>query len=162
MADDIENADVRLYPPWREALERFLTAGFKADDIVPHKWFFDAFGIEEPQDNMRHDEAKALELKRLKQFEQLQKALLEDHKIDLVSEPGAGYRITPPSEQSKDGYTEMLHDMAKAYRKGVRRVLNTDISLLTDEQRRDNANHLAKLAHVKLMIKQSRKMPEIE
>ena len=44
MIDDLDTM-TELYPAWRQALIKFREAGFVYGDIVPHDWFYAAFGL---------------------------------------------------------------------------------------------------------------------
>lgn len=152
------NGEVRQYPPWREAIERFLKAEYKADDVIPFMWFYDAFGIQEPSPEMTKGEADKLELSFLRQFSEMQKRLLAEHQIDLTNERGYGYRVVPPEKQTKVAYEDGIADARKSLRKMRDRIINVNHALLTAEQRRENADALARLSMVSEVVGKHRRL----
>ena len=161
MADpiDIQPEDIQERPPWRHALRLFLETKFAFGDVVPHEWFYHAFDIEMPTDDMTCKKADVLKLARLTQFEKLQDALLNDHQIDLSRKPGHGYVVVPPKEQSSLAYSQGMHDIRHAMRKMCNRVANVNHGLLTAEERKENADTLARVAAFANMAKQVKRLP---
>jgi hypothetical protein len=158
MSDDFD-PNLELYPEWRQALKMFLEAKFTYGDIVPHDWFYTAFGLEVPHEKMTYGQVKTIQLKRLSQFEKLQEALLTQHQIDLQPDPGVGYALVPPADQSVRAVKDTFREVSKAYRKGMARAVNVSTALLTSEQRREHADHLAHLAMMGRMLKPPRELP---
>lgn len=158
MSED-QDSGVELYPVWRQALLKFREAGFSRDEIVPHSWFYEAFGIKMPDDSTPLKIAQKAELMRLGQFERLRAALLEQDQIDLVSEPGLGYRIIPPREQTRRAYEDGVTEIKKAVRKMRDRSVNVNTTALTADERRDHANTLARIGSLSQMFRQARALP---
>lgn len=142
-----------LYPAWREALHQWPQSGHSWGDQIPHEWFYTAFGLPVVQDTMTIKQAEAIRLKFLSQFESFRKALLEDHRMDLVSVRGYGYEIVTPAEASRRAYEEEMHEVRKAMRNLARRLRFVPLNQMTDEQRRENADLMARAANLQRMFK---------
>lgn len=164
MSDELEDmiVDAELYPPWKEALVKFRAAGFKADEIVAHRWFYEALDLDEPKPGMTWERVEKTRLRFLGQFKALQKALLEQDMIDLVNEPGMGYRIMPSDQQAKRAYNDGVKGIKKAVRNMVDRASNTNMALLSADQRREHADMLARMGQLGGMLKGVRALPSRE
>jgi len=106
--------------------------------------------------------AERLQLQFLNQFKLFQGALLKNHQIDLTSERGKGYLILAPKDQTKVAFEDGLAEIKKDLRRMVNRLANVDYAQLTAEQRKENADHLAKVAAMSGMIRSSRRLIHIE
>lgn len=160
MSDELDN--VELYPVWRQALIKFKDSGFAHDEIVPHEWFYEAFGIKMPDERTPLKEAERAKLAWLSQFKRLQVALLEQHQIDLVSEPGLGYRIMPPREQTKRALDDGLDGIKKAVRNMVDRSTHVNTALLSADERRAHTDYLARIGQLGSMFSRVRKLPSLD
>jgi hypothetical protein len=160
MSDEL--LDAELYPVWRQALLKFRTAGFAPDEIVPHEWFWEALDLVMPKEDTPLKVAERAKLQWLSQFKRLQTALLEQHQIDLVSEPGIGYRIVPPREQSKQALEDMAWGMKKAIRNGVDRSTHVNTAMLSAEERRQHTDNLARIGAFSTMFRRARTLPDLD
>lgn len=145
--------DLEVYPAWREALRRWPTSGYAWGDQIPHAWFYEAFNLEPIHDGMTVKQAETIRLKFLGQFESFRRALLEDHRMDLVSVRGYGYEIVTPADASRRAFDEEMHEIRKAVRNLARRLLYVPTAQLTDDQRRENADLLARAAGLRRTLK---------
>lgn len=150
---DDEEGGLELHPAWREVLRRWPIAGFTWGDTIPHEWLYEAFSLPPIRDDMTVKQAEAIRLKFLGQFESFRRALLEEHRMDLASVRGYGYEIVTPAEASRRAYEEEMHEVRKAFRNLGRRLRFVPVGQLTDEQRRENADLLARAASLRRMLK---------
>lgn len=150
-----DETPVQMYPPWREALEQFRKAGFAYGQVVPSQWFYDAFGIPMPKPDTPYERGREWELERLDQFTAMRKVLLEEDKMYLRA-VRIGYEIVLPSQQTALVYKTGLKRARKALRDMGRGLVNVDLVQLTDEQRKQNADALARLAQLKSISKRTR------
>ncbi|MBH2008210.1 MAG: hypothetical protein I8H71_00785 [Xanthomonadaceae bacterium] len=148
-------SDVRLFPIWRQAVQDFLAARFDWGSMVSHEWLERAFAM----DPIADDAALTAQQFRDRQFVWLQaieafKAeLLEDHQILLASVRGEGYRVVPPGEQTSLTTEKFESDAKRVYRKAAVRLKNVQVSELSDSQRRENSDAIARLAMLRGMQK---------
>ena len=147
----IEDAD--LHPAWREALRQWPNSGYTWGDQIPHAWFYEAFNLPPIEDGMTVKQAETIRLKFLSQFESFRRALLEECRMDLVSVRGYGYEIVTPAEASRRAFDEEMHEIRKAVRNLARRLCYVPTGQLTDEQRRENADLMARAAGLRRTLK---------
>ena len=157
MADEFDDGEVTLLPPWREALRRFVAAGFKPGDVIAHDWFYESFGLDRPHPTTPLGEAEPVRLEYLRQLSALRQALLSDHKTDLASKPGVGYEVVPPAEQSSRAWQEGKQEVYAALRRMRARMVNVDVARLTDEQRSAYADDLARSAAMRNAVRHGRR-----
>jgi hypothetical protein len=159
MSDSCERDDLAttIYPPWREALKTFLASGFKPGDLVEKEWLFSAFGLPMPAPDTPCEKADAMRLQFLDQMNEFRKALLTEHQIDLTTKPGVGYEVTPPEKQSERAYEDGVSDIRRGMRKMLQRVTNVNYMMLTAEQRKENADTIAKASMLVTAIKTARR-----
>lgn len=163
MSDELLDDGVDIYPVWRQALLKFKAAGFAHDEVVSHAWFYEAFGYEVPDERaMSAEKYNKLKLQWLSQFKRLQTALLEQHQIDLVSEPGLGYRIMPPRDQSKQALEDMASGMKKVIRNGVDRSTHVNTAMLSADERRQHTDNLARIGAFSNMFRRARTLPNLD
>lgn len=159
MNDAIEVAEVQVYPPWREAVKRFLGAGFQPGAVVPHAWFWEAFGLDMPRPDTPAIEYDRLKFAFMKQFEPFRTELLTEHQIDISSQRSQGYRITPPADQTQKAFGDGITDIRKGLRRMAARVSNTNLTQLSAEQRRENADTLAKVSILAQAVRRVPRLP---
>lgn len=159
MTDELDS-NVEFYPSWRQALTHFREAGRTYGDILTHAWIHEQFECEALADpKITWQEAKKLQLRLLSQFTPFRETLLDQDQIDLQSVPGVGYELVPPVDQSGRALKDTLNEINKAMRKGIARATNVNTALLTIEQRREHADHLAQLGMLRRLTKPARELP---
>lgn len=147
--------EVKFYPAWRQAEADLITQGLTYGSIVPTEWLNEAFGITPAKTPA---EQKRNEFVFLRQWNSLRESLLETRKMMLVSEPGVGYRVALPEEQTRLSKKQRTKEMASAMRKMDREITNVDHSRLTDDQRKENADALAKLGALRSVFRKQLKL----
>lgn len=145
---------IDLHPIWRQAIQDFIDAKFSPGDTVTHDWLYEHFRIDRPRPATPLEIAQKAELQFLSSFKAFEECLLEDYQIALASVRGVGYKLVPPKEQTawaeKDGYGEIR----RAYRRLGSRLSNVDMAQLTVDERKQNADAMARFAMLKTMVKQ--------
>lgn len=151
---------VRLHPAWRHALQMFRQHGFRAGELITHDWLYEAFSIQRPTSSTPKSVADRAELACLGQFNRLADALLNEDKVALTTVRGLGYRVVPPGDQTGWAEAECRAGMAKVLRQSGERIRNVDLTRLTADQRRENADAQARLAALRSVTRQTyRKLP---
>ena len=148
---------IRQYPPWEHAASTFLLAGFQPGDVIPHEWFWTAFGLQQPTGSMALADAEPLKLRHLTCMDRLRSILLESNQIALEAKPGIGYRWIVPAQQTRTARDDFQHDIRRITRNFARTLVNVNHDALTDEQRKENMDELARLAKIKAMQREARK-----
>lgn len=144
--------EVTKYPVHKQAVEDFL-AQFKYGDLVGHDWLEARFG----RPSMSESRSLTVEQFRDRQFEWLANVeafkaeLLRDHQVCLQSVRGRGYRWVPPHEQTGVAMDELGRNVRKVFRSTGQKLRHLRITELTDEQRRDNLDQVAKFSALRGM-----------
>lgn len=146
---------LQQYPPWREAINVFLKEEHKPGDTLDFKWLYDNFALERPQKDTPFHQVQKTELQFLAQFKSFEEALLTEYQIALANVRGVGYKIVPPGEQTDWAERTGVGEVKKALRKQRDRLTNIDLPQLTPEQRKANADALARLAMMASMVKRA-------
>ena len=157
MDGEQDDDGVMQYPAWRQAIKQLvndkrLTPGA----LFTHRELHDLFIIKYPERDVAitpADLAKS-ELQYLSQLNGFQTALLEEHQVALANVKGEGYRIVAPHEQTPWAERQGIADVRKAIRKLATRLTNVDFAQLGTEDRKANADALARLGMMGGMVKQ--------
>lgn len=154
MDDDAINP--KLYPAWRQAEADLIAQGLSHGSIVTEEFLNAAFGIGQATTIVQHEKNK---LVFLRQITALKESLLENRKMMLVSEAGVGYRVVMPEEQTKLSFHLRTREVKLALGKLRRELTNVDTARLTDEQRKENTDALAKLGALRVVVRKQLKGP---
>lgn len=152
----MSDAAVQLFPVWRQAVQDFLK-DFTYGGVVTHAWLEQHFGMPQLGDRQRLTAADFSK----RQFEWLQNIdafkdeLLREHDVCLQSVRGEGYRWVPPSEQSKVATDAFEKDAKRVFKVAAQRLRHVRVDELNDEQRRENADAIAKLASLRGMTRKA-------
>ncbi|WP_169457927.1 hypothetical protein [Ottowia thiooxydans] len=92
---------------------------------------------------------QARQFEWLASIEGFKATLLHDHQVLLQSVRGEGYRWCPPGEQTQAATREFERDAGRAFRMAGARLRNVRQGELTDDQRRDNVDAMAKILHLR-------------
>lgn len=148
-----EPVELLLSPIWKQAVKDFLAANLEPGTVIPLKWFEAHFQME-PLDERAT--LTALEFRQrqftwLRNMDEFRRELLEEHQVCLLSVHGEGYRVVPPGEQTAATTDRFEREVKKAYRQAAVRLKNVQIDKLTEAERRENVDAIAKLAQLRGM-----------
>jgi|SRR5580693_1647877 hypothetical protein len=144
------------YPAWREAITRLVRDHrLQPDALFEFAELYDLFLIKRPLPTTPLAEAEKLKLQFLAQFVEFEEALLTEHQVALTNVRGVGYRIVPPHEQTAWAERHGIGEVRKAVRKLSDRLTNVDFVALGAEDRKANADALARLGMLGGMLKQA-------
>lgn len=110
-------------------------------------------GLRESQ-RMTAEEFRERQFAWLASIEAFKAELLRDHRVCLESVRGAGYRWTHPGEQTGVALKEFERDARRVFRTAGRRLHHIRADELTEGQRRENLDAVAKISGIRGMIKQ--------
>jgi hypothetical protein len=152
MADDDQTT---LLPEWRQAVKDFLAAGFKEGDIVKHRWLEDHFGMPELDEEkpLLPADWNARQFEWLRNIEAFRAELLESHQVFLSSVHGQGYRLVPPREQTAIAQERFERDAKRSYRKAANTLKHVRLGELSEAERRENLDAIARIAMLRGMHK---------
>lgn len=152
----MSDQDLSIFPAWRQAVQDFLSE-FKYGDLVPHDWLEDHFGMLTIEDSERLTAAafKARQFAWLASIEGFKAELLTVHQVCLESVRGEGFRWVPPGEQTGVATRDFERDARKTFRAVGQRLKNVRLSELSDAQRGENADAIAKVSQLRGMTRRA-------
>lgn len=141
-------SDPILHPEWRHALQQIIALNPQPGDVLARAWLEELLDLPPARDMAGFQQRS---LKWLQRFEKLRDELLTTHQIWLRATEG-GYEVVPPAAQTETAYSDYSRAAMLKLRRMVRVARNVKLSELTDEQRRENANSLAKMSMLVGMV----------
>jgi hypothetical protein len=129
--------------PIENALECFGKDGFAYGSEIPEKWFMDRFRITPAQ---TADEHKRNTMIYARYLGHLRVRLLRDKNMALRTKSGFGQEVVQPSEQTQWAMKSFQDEIIKTYEKARDRVSNIAFEKLSDSERRENSDAVAKLS----------------
>jgi len=143
-------------PNWADAVDAFMLEAFKPGDIVPHSWFFDSLGIEQPLPSMLAQRSDALRLKFVTAFGRFRDHLLVTHNVALRSRIGVGYEVVPPAQQAHIAKRVLDDDIASSFRKALMWSTYVDTSGMTQQERNERVHIQANIASLQAHLAAAR------
>lgn len=150
MDDDDQTS---ILPEWRQAVRDFLAADFKEGDIVPHRWLEEHFGMAALDDDkpLLPVDWSARQFEWLRNVEAFRGELLEQHQIFLSSVHGQGYRLVPPREQTAIAQERFEREAKRSYRKAATTLKHVRVGELSESERKENLDAIARIAMLRGM-----------
>lgn len=140
MSDDMPK-ELKLYPSWKQALSDLELAGINPGQTIEKEWLEEKFGITPA--NSIADAERNNTLFRTSIW-QLRETLLSKHRLMLRAVFGVGYRVVEPEKQTEQALRDRGVEVARALGKLHDELTYVRTEALTDEQRKANADALAK------------------
>lgn len=145
-------------PPWKNAVAELFDGKYTYGDIVPHEELQAALDLPKPKGKVEVEFYESWRLKLVSQVDALSEYLLEEKKICLRSVNGQGYMIVKPAEQTSFAVKQGQKGMRSTLQKMGRRLSFIDRTALTNEQSRENADALARLAFLQQQVRKARRI----
>jgi hypothetical protein len=151
----VSGAAVSVLPQWESCVSEFLREGFGPGAVVPHEWFYAKLNLSKSGPRTPLEQAQRTQFLYWDEMDKVRQVLLEEHCIAINSRPGVGYEVVPPGEQSGWATKHMTRQFGKEFRLCRDRIVYTNVDALTDGERKDRSDQLAKLAQLQTMTKRS-------
>jgi len=150
----VSDGDLRLSPAWKHALAVLLERGIEDGQVIEKAQLVELFGLKAP---VTARDQERFQLDFMQQFAELRAELLEEHRLALRTMHGeSSYMVVPPNQQTDLAMDEGLKEMKRAARRMVRTLAFIRHELLTDDERKKNADAQAKAAMLAGMIRNPR------
>lgn len=140
----------RLYPAWKQAESDLLAEGLRPGQVITREWLESAFGIKPANDIAQY---KKNELVFLRQFTDLRDSLLETHALMLRPLVGVGYQVVLPENQTAVAMRDRTNEVRAALGKLAREISHVRHEALTDAQRKENTDAVAKVGGLVAMVR---------
>jgi len=148
---------VHLLPAWRNAATELFSGQYGYGDVIPHEALRESLRLPEPVGKHSREEWEAWRLALVAQIDALSDWLLEEKNMCLRSIQGQGYQIVEPAEQTEFAVKQGRKKIRSELRKMGRRLSFVDTSALTADQRRENADALARLSFMEQQFSKAKR-----
>lgn len=146
------------HPAWRQAVDDFLAGDFPPGSIVTKEWLIGALRLRAPR---TIEEKERFDLDYLSGVDSFRRELLEKHCIAFKTVRGEGLQALTAQEQVAHAIEERDRIIGKALRFGARTLMYLRSNELTDHQRANHADQLARHANLASTIKRTRSLPTV-
>jgi hypothetical protein len=140
-----EVAQPKLFPAWKQALADVVAAHIQPGQTINKDWLEQAFGIEPAQTVAQH-EKNHHQFRHM--FWRFRTELLEQHQLMLRPLAGVGYEVIEPQRQTEVAVKDRGREVAWALQKLTNELTHVRHEALTDDQRKQNADALAKVGQL--------------
>lgn len=144
------------HPSWRQAVDDFLALKAEPGYLLTKAWLVAALRLEEPRSI---EEKERFDLDYLGGVSALRAELLEKHCIAFKAARGEGLQMLTAQEQVEYAMEERDRLIGKALRFGARTLMYLRSNELSQQQRTNHADQLARHAQLASVIKRTRSLP---
>lgn len=134
--------ELKLYPSWKQALHDLEMAGIEPGQTIEKDWLENAFGITAPHTIADAERNRALFRSSIWD---LRNTLLTKHRLMLRAVGGVGYRVVESDKQTDTALRDRGAEIGRVLEKLHEEVSFVRTDLLTDAQRKANADAVAKV-----------------
>lgn len=132
----------QLYPAWKQALYDIEAAGLQPGQTIDKQWLENAFGLKPAQTISDFERNRHLFRAFFWNF---RTQLLERHQLMLRPIAGVGYEVVEPQHQTAVALRDRGHAIGQEIKKLSMELQHIRADALTDDQRKANADALAKV-----------------
>ena len=129
--------------PVKNTIRQIHEQGYTFGSIIPEGFFLKHFRITPAK---TAEEQKENQMLYANYLGKVRDRLLNEFKFALRTKSGVGQEIVVPSEQTAWATTECKNELAKIIRKTHDRLTNIDMSALSDIEKKENSDAIAKLS----------------
>lgn len=129
--------------PIENTIKAFDKFGFKYGSVIPEKFFIEHFRIGPVRtidDHIRNTMIYARYMGLLRD------RLLQEKDMALRTKSGVGQEVVQPAEQTKWAMKTFQDEIFKTYEKARERVSHIAFEMLSDVERKENSDAVAKLS----------------
>lgn len=134
---------IQFDDPVVHAAECFTKEGYTYGSLIPKDWFMRSFRLPEPQTIQEANDVSMLYARHLGA---LRTKLLVERKMALRTKDGVGQEVVQPEEQTEWAVQDFVTDVCRLTMRIKDRLQHVNFAALSDEQRRENADAIAKLS----------------
>lgn len=132
--------------PWARGVQKLLDQKISYGELVTHARLCEAMGIRSLEGIESAEEYKTAAFIFVAQFKKLGQYLAKNHSMHFQSVRGSGYRVVRPEEQTAWALSEAREELRKILLATRHRLTYIDTAALTEEQKRENAEAIGRLA----------------
>lgn len=148
---------VHMLPAWRNAAAELFSGKFSYGDVVTHAELQGSLRLPKPTGLVVPEAYERWRLDLLSQIAALSEWLLEEKSMCLSNVQGQGYMVVKPEQQTEYAVKQGRKAIRSELRKMARRLTYIDHAALSQEDRRKNADALARLSFMDQQFKQAKR-----
>ncbi|MCD0280471.1 hypothetical protein JWH04_16295 [Xanthomonas melonis] len=148
---------VQLLPAWRNAAAELFNGQYAYGEVIPHRVLRAALRLPEPRGKLTREEWERWRLDLVAQVDALADWLLEEKNICLKAMHGEGYMLVRPGDQTEFAVKQGRKKIRAELRRMGRRLSFIDHASLSQEQRKANADALARLSFMEQQFRKARR-----
>lgn len=131
---------------WKAAVVELRDMGLDYGDSLTHDQLYQIIGVPNPATLRDFVQIRQAQMAYLHNMDRIKRVLLEEDHMDMQNVRGEGYTIVKPEDQTAVAIDDMTASIRRVLGQTERRINYIDMSLLTDEQRKENTDARAKLS----------------
>ncbi len=151
--------EIKKLPLYLKATEKFMDMNPGPGFVLPYEWL--EIELELDYKIASREQYQDFSLDRFKQVEAFKDRLMREHHIHLATDPGVGYRVQAPGEVHHAEAANVSRTIKNTTRKAALRLAFVPLDRLTDNQRRDHADALARVAQLRTLTRETFKLPPV-
>ncbi|HOW75576.1 MAG TPA: hypothetical protein PK959_06550 [Candidatus Competibacteraceae bacterium] len=151
--------EIKKLPLYLHAVDKFLKMHPEPGFVLPYEWL--ETELELDYTIASREQYQEFSLDRFKQVEAFKDRLMRVHHIHLATVPGVGYRMQAPAEVHHAEIANVSRILTSTTRKTVRRLACVPLEQLTDNQRREHADALARVAQLRTLSVNTFTLPTV-
>lgn len=141
--------ETSLFPAWKQAVKVLLDEGITYGSTITRKRIAELCNVRPPKDI---DDVRRHDLELLQCVSEIKDTLLTAHCMLLVSDNKGAYVVIAPESQTQYAVETGVKAIGREMKRMAMAVSFTKTELLTDEERRRNADAQAKISMLAGMI----------
>lgn len=139
MSDD----GFKLSPIWKQAVKEMLDAGLTYGSTVEKEKIIDLCELQRPK---TIEEKERFDLRVLQCISEIKELLLIEHRMMLTTNRDGSYRVVASKDQTNQAVENGVRAITKEMQRMAMAVQYTNTTLLTDDERKRNADAQAKIS----------------
>lgn len=137
-------SEVQFNDPVLNAFAEFEKAGFTYGNLIQKEWFYRKFNL--PLEVRTPQEAEDVKMLYCRHLGALRTKLLCERQMALRTKDGVGQEVVKPEEQTEWAVQDFVSDIYRLTTKAADRLTHVNLAELSNEQRRENSDAVAKLS----------------
>ena len=150
---------MKKLPLYLHAVDQFMQMNPEPGFVLPYEWL--EIELELDYSIANREQYQNFSLDRFKQIEAFKDRLMRVHHIHFATVPGVGYRVQAPGEVHHAEVGNVARTLKTTTRKATRRMAFVPLDQLTDNQRREHADALTRVAQLRALCQDTFKLPPV-
>lgn len=148
-----------LLPAWKNVVAAVQAGRWGYGDLIPHEDLYELLMLPQPRGNATADQYKNWRLRVLSEVTAMSEHLLTEMQMALKSEPGVGYRILQPADQTRVAEIDLGREIARAFRFAALRIKHVNHKLLSADESQQNTAAAQRLAAKRDALRRVDRLP---